>query len=265
MLLAIDAGNTNVVFAVYNGTERLAVWRCQTESGRTSDEYGCLLGILFVGSQLDFSMIKNVIISSVVPAANENLRRFCRTYLNAEPVFIGKDCTALNLMTKLEPSVAVGADRLVNALAVRDLYRTPAVVVDFGTATTFDVVDTEGAYCGGVIAPGINLSVKALHQAAAMLPHISVRKPEKVIGTNTIDAMQSGLFYGYIGLVEGLIRRIADEMKVTSPFVLATGGLASLFAGATPEIHDVDEDLTLRGLYHIFTMSRFEGKIHGRA
>ena len=165
------------------------------------------------------------------------------------PVMVGRD-VAPDLVIKLSKPEEVGADRIVNAVAVKTHYKFPAVVVDFGTATTFDVVDAEGAYCGGVIAPGVNLSMSALHQAAAKLPRINIKKPNNVIGKETVEAMQSGIYWGYVSMIEGLVARISKEMGV-KPYVIATGGLASLFAQGTSVIEKIDEDLTLKGLIAI--------------
>lgn len=247
MLLAIDAGNTNIVFAVYDGDRQIACWRCKTDSARTSDEYAALLYQLFVQSGLSFSQVKHVIISSVVPDANFHLRRFGEKMLGCPVQMVGVNSMDLGIKVKLSKPEEIGADRLVNAVAVTRFYKAPAVVVDFGTATTFDVIDKEGAYNGGVIAPGVNLSIGALHQAAAKLPKISLRKPDAVIGRDTISAMESGIYWGYIGMIEGTLTRIAKEMG-DKPFVIAIGGLSSLFAGGTSLIDVTDEDLTLKGL-----------------
>jgi type III pantothenate kinase len=250
MLMAIDAGNTNIVFALYDGRDVLQSWRCKTDAGRTADEYASWLFPLFESAGLDFSKITDAIISSVVPDANFNLRRLCEKNFSCPVTMVKQDMDALGLTIKLNKPEEVGADRIVNAIAVSRHYKYPAIVVDFGTATTFDVVDGEGAYCGGVIAPGVNLSMAALHQAAAKLPRISITRPQSVIGRDTIGAMQSGIYWGYVAMVEGMIARIAREMD-EKPYVVATGGLASLFAGGTDIIDKTDEDLTLKGLIAI--------------
>lgn len=250
MLLAVDAGNTNVVFAVYEGTVQRAAWRIRTEGGRTADEYAAWLYPLFLSENLKFKDITAAIVSSVVPDENRNLRQLCTKTFSCEPLIIGQDFVDLDIPIRLHKPEEVGADRLVNAVAVLEHYTVPAIIIDFGTATTFDVVDAKGGYCGGVIAPGVNLSMKALHAAAAKLPKVSVKKPEAVIGKDTVSAMQSGLYWGYLSMIEGLIDRLSSEMKDT-PQVIATGGLAPLFAGGTDKIHNVDEDLILKGLVHI--------------
>lgn len=250
MLIAIDAGNTNIVFAVYDGQTQKAAWRIRTESGRTSDEYAAWLFPLFMRAGLDFSDIDSAIVSSVVPNENRNLRQLCSKTFLSECIVIGSDFVDLGIPVRLSKPEEVGADRLVNAVAVLEFYQSPAVVIDFGTATTFDVIDASGAYCGGVIAPGVNLSVKALHEAAAKLPKVNIKNPGKVIGTDTVSAMQSGLYWGYVSMIEGVLQRIEHEMGV-APFVVATGGLAPLFAEDNDFIDTVDEDLTLKGLVYI--------------
>lgn len=250
MLIAIDAGNTNIVFALYDGQRVVQSWRCKTDAARTADEYASWLYPLFDAAGLRFDRIKSAIISSVVPDANFNLRRLCEKNFNCAVTMVKDDMKALGLTIKLPKPEEVGADRIVNAIAVKAHYTYPAIVVDFGTATTFDVVDDEGAYCGGVIAPGVNLSMNALHQAAAKLPRVGIMKPDSVIGRDTVGAMQSGIFWGYIGMIEGVIARISAEMGC-APFVIATGGLSGLFAQGTDIITTIDEDLTLKGLIHI--------------
>lgn len=239
MLLAIDAGNTNIVFAVYEGQEQQEKWRCETSAGVMS---------VFEEIKKGPYQIDSVIISSVVPKINGNLEERCREYFNRTPVFVGHDNIAIEIV--LDKPEEVGADRLVNATAVVAHCQVPAVIVDFGTATTFDVIDAEGRYGGGIIAPGVNLSLEALHQAAAKLPEVGVEKPEKVIGGNTKEAIQSGIYWGYIGMIEGTITRIAEEMNI-KPYVIATGGLASLFASGTDMIDETDPDLIMKGLVHI--------------
>jgi type III pantothenate kinase len=255
MLLAIDAGNTNVVFAVFEGQQCLQSWRCKTDAGRTADEYAAWLLQLFVAEGLSFKQISSAIISSVVPDATFNLKRLCEKNIQCPYMTVGADLKGLDLRIKLNKPEEVGADRLVNAVAIKTYYQYPAIVVDFGTATTFDVVDAEGAYCGGVIAPGVNLSMTALHQAAAKLPRVAVRKPESVIGRDTVGAMQSGIYWGYIAMVEGMIDKISKEMG-QKPFVLATGGLATTLMEGTTVIDKIDEDLTLKGLVRIYTLTQ---------
>lgn len=251
MLLTIDAGNTNVVFAVYDGEAQRHMWRCKTDAGRTADEYAAWLYQLFTLEGLSFESISDAVICSVVPGANFHLEQLCRKTFNCDPVQVSHETVRLKI--NLDQPAEIGADRLVNAVAVLHDYNPPAVVIDFGTATTFDVIDGEGAYCGGVIAPGVNLSMEALHMAAAKLPKVNIEKTEKVIGTNTVSAMQSGIYWGYVGMIEGVLRRIEGEMGV-APAVIATGGLAGLFADTVPAIQKVDKNLTLRGLLYIHQM-----------
>jgi type III pantothenate kinase len=251
MLLAIDAGNTNIVFALYEGDVCKGLWRARTDAARTADEYTAFLAQHFALNGLSFAAVKDVIVSSVVPDANFALSKFAEKSFGCTAGFIGKDIQIPDLEIKLDRPGEIGADRLVNTIAARTCYRAPAVVVDFGTATTFDVVDGSGAFCGGVIAPGPNLSLTALHLAAAKLPKIGVARPDRAIGKNTVEAMQSGVFWGYVGLVEGILSRIESEMG-EKPVVIATGGLAPLFRDAIPCIDHVDEELTLKGLLAIY-------------
>lgn len=248
MLLAIDVGNTNTVFAVFKGDSLIDRWRIHTDHGRSADEYAAFLNQVFDLSGLKLKKITDVLVSSVVPETNFHVGRLCEKYIGAVPVFISKDNVPIDL--KVDRPEDVGADRLVNALAVKAHYSTPAIVIDFGTATTFDVIDADGAYAGGVIAPGIDLSMRALHQAASKLPKISVRKPDAVIGKSTVEAMRSGVYWGYAGLIEGIVGGIREELG-GDVLVLATGGLAGLFSRDSHVIQKVDEDLTLKGLYEI--------------
>lgn len=252
MLLAIDSGNTNTVFSVFddNGTI-LGEWRSSTETNRTADEFAVWLSQLMSFEDIKRSDIKNAIIATVVPAMLFNLKTLCRKYFNCEPLVVGDTNVELGLKVFLDRPEEVGADRLVNAIAAHAEYKGALIVIDFGTATTFDVIDKDGNYCGGAIAPGINLSLEALHMAAAKLPRIAIGKPDKAIGTGTTEAMQSGIFWGYIGMIEGLTKRIKDEFG-TDMTVIATGGLATLFAASTDVIKFSDPDLTLRGLLAIF-------------
>jgi type III pantothenate kinase len=251
MLLAIDAGNTNIVFAVHDGHEARAEWRAVTETTRTADEYAVLLQPLLGLHGLSFADLDAAIIATVVPAALYDLRQFCRRYLKCEPLVIGDPDLDLGIGVKVDRPGAVGADRLVNTIAAHAHYKGALIVVDFGTATTFDVVAENGDYEGGIIAPGVNLSAEALHQAAAMLPRVAVARTQNVIGKDTVPAMQSGLYWGYIGLIEGLVARIKAEYGKPMT-VIGTGGLASLFHRQTPVIDHLDPDLTIRGLILIY-------------
>ena len=246
MLLAIDAGNTNVVFAVHDGTEWRGRWRVGTEAGRTSDEYAVWLLALLQYNGLKPADIHRCAIGTVVPAALYNLRRLAREWFQCEPL-IARSTVDWGFDIRVDRPQEVGADRLLNSLASHHHYRGPLIVIDFGTATTFDVVDSDGAYLGGVIAPGINLSLEALHQAAARLPRIGIGRPQAVIGRDTIAAMQSGIYWGYVGLIEGIVARIQAEHEAHLK-VVATGGLAPLFAEGTTVIETIDPDITLEGL-----------------
>ncbi|MFT8242745.1 type III pantothenate kinase [Roseomonas sp. BN140053] len=246
MLLAVDAGNTNVVFAVHDGQEWRGRWRIATRADRTSDEYGVWLLALFQHVGLSPAAITRCAIGTVVPAALYNLRRLAREWFDCEPL-VARSGLDWGYQIKVDRPMEVGADRLLNALAAHQRYRGPLVVIDFGTATTFDVVDGDGAYLGGVIAPGVSLSIEALHKAAARLPRIGIGRPQAVIGRDTVPAMQSGIFWGYVGLIEGLVARIRAEHG--SPLkVIATGGLAPLFTEGTMVIDHTDPDITLDGL-----------------
>ena len=251
MLLAIDAGNTNIVFAVHDGTEIRAEWRAVTETTRTADEYAVMLNQLLQLQNFSFGDFDAAIIATVVPAALFDLRQFCRRYLKCEPVVVGDPDVDLGIRILTDRPDAVGADRIVNAIAAHERYKGALIVVDFGTATTFDIVGETGDYEGGVIAPGANVSAESLHQAAAMLPRVAVQRTQNVIGKDTIPAMQSGLFWGYVGLLEGLVARIKEEYGKPMT-VVGTGGLANLFYRQTTAIDHLDPDLTIRGLIQIY-------------
>lgn len=246
MLLVIDAGNTNVVFAVHDGTSWRGIWRIMTEPQRTSDEYAVWLLTLLTFSGLKPADIDRTVIGTVVPAALYHLRRLCREWFGAEPL-IARSNLDWGFTIQIDNPAEVGADRLLNTLAAHRAHGGPLIVIDFGTATTFDIVASDGAYLGGVIAPGINLSIEALHKAAARLPRIGIGRPQAVIGRSTIPAMQSGIYWGYVGLVEGLVVRIRAEYDEPLK-VIATGGLAPLLAEGTTVIDRIDPDLTLDGL-----------------
>jgi type III pantothenate kinase len=246
MLLCIDCGNTNTVFSVWDGVEFTATWRIATDHRRTADEYFVWLSTLMALKRLD-AHISEVIISSTVPRVVFNLRVLCNRYFDCRPLVVGKSECALPVAPRVDASTTVGPDRLVNTVAGFDRFGGDLIVVDFGTATTFDVVAPDGAYIGGVIAPGVNLSLEALHMAAAALPHVDVTHPEKVIGTNTVACIQSGVFWGYIGLVEGIVRQIRRERDRPMK-VIATGGLAALFDQGFDLFDAVEDDLTIHGL-----------------
>ncbi|RMF10458.1 MAG: type III pantothenate kinase [Alphaproteobacteria bacterium] len=254
MLLAIDAGNTNIVFALRdNGVVRQR-WRISTEGSRTADEYMVWLSQLMALENLDPRAITGAIIATVVPQALFPLQLLCRRYFGCEAVVVGASGVNLGIGVDLDNPLEVGADRLVNAVAAHASNDGALIVLDFGTATTFDVIDAQGTYRGGVIAPGINLSLEALHMAAAQLPRVAVEQPPRVIGSNTVNAMQSGVFWGYVGLIEGIIARIKAEYGKPMK-VIATGGLAALFDRATDAIEEVDQDLTIKGLFRIYDLN----------
>jgi type III pantothenate kinase len=250
MLLAIDAGNTNIVFAVSDGAEMRGEWRAVTQATRTADEYAVLLQPLLQLQGLSFADLDAAIIATVVPAALFDLRLFCRRYIKCEALVVGDSNVDLGIQIHMDRPEVVGADRLVNAVAAHATYRGALIIIDFGTATTFDIVDGDGNYEGGVIAPGVNLSAQALHQGAAMLPRVAVQRTQNVIGKDTVPAMQSGLFWGYIGLIEGLVARIKEEYGKPMT-VIGTGGLANPFHRQTSVIDHLDPDLTIRGLIMI--------------
>jgi len=249
MLLAIEQGNTNTLFAIHDGETWTSQWRAATDSSRTADEYAVWLFQLLAMAGLNFSMLDACIISSVVPQSIFNLRNLARRYLHVEPVVIGENAD-LGIPVRIDKPSEAGADRLVNAIGAHAVYSGPLIVIDSGTATTFDVVAADGGFEGGVIAPGINLSMEALHAAAAKLPRVAIQRPARVIGKDTVGAMQAGVFWGYIALIEGLIARIKSEYPAPMT-VVATGGVASLFHGATETIDHFDPDLTIRGLLEI--------------
>ena len=246
MLLAIDCGNTNTVFSIWNGTGFVATWRIATDHKRTADEYFVWLSSLMALTKT-VATITEAIISSTVPRVVFNLRVLCDRYFGCRPLVVGKPECQLPVAPRVEQGTTVGPDRLVNTVAGFDRHGGNLIVVDFGTATTFDVVDHDGAYVGGVIAPGVNLSLEALHMAAAALPHVDVTKPTRAIGTNTVACMQSGVYWGYIGLVEGIVREVRRE-RAAPMKVIATGGLASLFAQGTELFDAIEDDLTMHGL-----------------
>lgn len=250
MLLAIEQGNTNTLFAVHDGAEWIAQWRTATASTRTADEYAVWLSQLLMMNDLRFEALSGCIISSVVPQSIFNLRNLARRYLNVEPLVVG-EITLPGPGPRIEKPSEAGADRLVNALGAHLKYPGDLIIIDSGTATTFDVVAADGAFEGGVIAPGINLSLQALHEAAAMLPRIAIQKPRTVIGKDTVSNMQSGVFWGYVSLIEGMVSRMKAEWGRPMT-VIGTGGVASLFEGATDAIDHFDPDLTIRGLLEIW-------------
>ncbi|NWH08961.1 MAG: type III pantothenate kinase [Alphaproteobacteria bacterium] len=251
MLVAIDVGNTNTKFSVWDGEAWRAQWRISTDTSRTADEYAPWLYQVMQLADLSFADLSACIISTVVPQALFNLRNLSRRYVGAEPMVIGEGGLDLGIEVRIEKPREAGADRLVNAVGAFVQYGGPAIVIDSGTATTFDIVGADGAFEGGVILPGINLSLQALHEHAARLPRVEIRDPGCVIGYDTVSAMQSGIYWGSIEMIEGLCRRIRDEYGKPMK-TIATGGVASLFEGAFPTIDHFDQDITSRGLLEIF-------------
>ena len=252
MLLAIDSGNTNIVFAIFGENDEIqGEWRSSTDTNRTADEFGIWLEQLMQLEGIPRNKINAAIIATVVPATLFSLKTLCRKYFSCDPIIVGDEGVNLGIGIHVEKADEVGADRLVNALAAHERYGGPLIIVDFGTATTFDVIDNEGGYLGGVIAPGVNLSSEALHQAAAQLPRVAVERPEFVVGKSTVPAMQSGIFWGYVSLIEGVVKRIKAEMGLDMD-VIATGGLAPLFTQSIDTIRLFDDDLTLHGLLAVY-------------
>lgn len=254
MILVFDVGNTNTVIGVYQGKELRNHWRIKTDAGKTSDEYGMLLQNLFKSSGLEIKAINAVVVSSVVPSLMMELEAMSRVYFSCRPMVVGPGIKT-GLAIKYENPREVGADRVVNAVAAYNKYREALIIVDFGTATTFCVVNNKGEYLGGAIAPGIKISTEALVSKASKLPRVELIKPRSVIGRNTVSSMQSGIIYGFVGLVEGIINRIQLELEEKAR-VIATGGLADVIARETGAIHQVEEKLTLEGLRIIYELNR---------
>lgn len=246
MLLAIDVGNTNTTLGVYEGAVLREHWRVETSHTRTYDEYGILLRQLFASAGLEPARVSAVVIASVVPPLAFTLEQMCVRYFDRKPMFVGPGMkTGMPIL--YENPREVGADRVVNAVAAYERWRCALVVVDFGTATTFDVISGKGEYLGGAICPGIGISMDALARSASKLPRVEFAKPPSVVGKNTVASIQAGLVYGYVGMVDGICAQIAAELA-TPPKVVATGGLAPLIAGVSRSISEVDEHLTLEGL-----------------
>ncbi len=259
MLLAIDVGNTNTVFAVFDGETLRSEWRASTHAGRTAEEYAVWLRQLMGLEALGFDDIDAAILATVVPQALRPVCGLCERFLGCDALVIGAEGVDLGIEVHVDNPAEVGADRLVNAVGAHIRFEGALIVLDFGTATTFDVVDETGDYQGGIIAPGVNLSLEALDRAAAQLPRVDVARPARVIGKATIPAMQSGIYWGYSGLIEGIVARIKSEFGAPMT-TIATGGLAPLFAEGTPVIEAVDPDITIRGLQEIYRRNRPDGR-----
>lgn len=246
MVLAVDIGNTNIVFGVFDGGRITCHWRIGTDKSKTSDEYGILFRELMKLRDIDPDSIRGAVISCVVPTIQSTVTNAIQTYFNVNPVVVGPGVKTGMPILYHNPK-EVGADRIVNGVAAYDKYRSAVIVVDFGTATTFDCVSDKGEYMGGVITPGLVISAEALYREASKLPRVEIVKPETIIGKTTVESIQSGLIHGYAGLVDGVVEKIKTEMR-TEPRVIATGGVANLIAPESRTIEEVDEFLTLRGL-----------------
>jgi len=253
MLLVIDIGNTQIAAGIYAGKELAAHWRLSSSQERTEDETWILMQAIAAAQGFDLTTVSGVAISSVVPDMTIHFEKMAVKYLHRKPVTVSHDLR-IGLKIRYQNPAHVGADRICNAVGGIARYGTPLIIVDFGTATTFDVIDENGAYLGGVIAPGVNLSLEALHTASAQLPRVAIGRPERIIGKNTVQAMRSGIFWGYIGLIEGMIARIRSEYGATLD-VVATGGLAPLFTECTGAIPRSDPDLTLKGLLAVHRLN----------
>ena len=247
MLFAIDVGNTQILMGVYQGEELRFHWRLSTDRARTVDEFGILARTLFSLDGLEARDVERMVVSSVVPPLDSVLEKLGSEYFNVPPLFVTPKLVH-DMPILYEPIGDVGSDRIVNAVGARELYGKPAIVVDFGTATTFDVIDSEGAYLGGTISPGIGISAEALTRRAARLPRVDIARPERVIGRNTVGSMQAGIFFGYVDLVNGIVRRLVEELGGAAPVVIATGGWAQSISPECPCIQYVDPLLTLAGL-----------------
>jgi type III pantothenate kinase len=250
MLLVFDVGNTNIVLGIYKDDTLVTHWRVMTDRDKTTDEYGMLLQSLIASRGIAREDIKAIIISCVVPPVVPTLEQMCKAYFHITPLFVGPDIN-LGMPIKYDNPREVGADRIVNAVAAYATYQRSLIIIDLGTATTFDYISPEGEYRGGAIAPGISISSEALFQKASKLPRVEFISPKRVVGKDTISSMQSGLVYGYIGLVDGLVNRMKKEVQ-TNPYVVATGGLAPLIAEHSETINEVDDLLTLKGLKIIY-------------
>ncbi|WP_010649035.1 type III pantothenate kinase [Oceanobacillus massiliensis] len=251
MLFVLDVGNTNTVLGVFEKDKLKYEWRIKTDRYKTEDEFGMLIKSLFDHKAIAFSDIHGVIISSVVPPIMFALEKMSRDYFNQEPIVIGKEDFQAYLKMNYPNPREIGADRIVNAVGAIEAYGAPLIIIDFGTATTYCYVNEQQEYSGGIITPGINISMEALYSKASKLPKIEIQEPDNIVGTSTVEAMTSGVFYGYIGQVDGLVTRIKKE-KQTNPKVIATGGLSKMIAHESTTIDMVDPHLTLKGLYLIY-------------
>ena len=264
MLLVLDVGNTNTVLGVFAAQDDahygplIAHWRVATTKTQTVDEYGVLFRNLFAMTGIEFTAVEGTVISSVVPPLDSTLREVCERYFHSRPVFI-EPGVKTGMPVQYDNPAEVGADRIVNGVAAFEKYGGPCIVVDFGTATTFDVISKDGEYLGGVITPGIGISADALFARTARLPRVDIRKPSRVLATNTVNSLQSGLYYGYLGLIDGILERLIAELGKPVA-VIATGGLARLMGGGSKYIREVDDLLTLEGLRIIYERNQTHSK-----
>lgn len=255
MIFVIDIGNTNTVLGVFANDKLCYEWRIQTDRHKTEDEFAMLFKSLFDDRGLSFSQIDSIIISSVVPPIMHALEKMCAVYFEIKPLIVGDEHVKLPLEITYPQPKEVGADRIVNAVGALELYKSPFIIIDFGTATTFCYVNERQQYLGGIIAPGIKISMDALYAHASKLPKIEIERPANVIGQSTVEAMQSGVYYGYVGQVDGIVQNMQKQMEVDT-YVIATGGLAPLIAGGSDTIDTVEEHLTLIGLYKIYEYNK---------
>jgi type III pantothenate kinase len=254
VLLVIDVGNSNIVLGIYDNDRLVKDWRISTDKSKTTDEYGILVHDLFRLAEIGFSDIKDIIVSSVVPTLTGVLEMLASQYFGFLPYVVGPGIKT-GMSIHYDNPKEVGADRIVNAVAGFEKYKSSLIIVDFGTATTFDYVNKRGEYCGGAIAPGLMISMEALFQKASKLPRVEIVRPPSIIAKNTVNSMQAGIYFGYVGLVDGIVGRMKAEGK-DSPKVIATGGLAGLIAPASSTINVVEEYLTLEGLRILYQRNK---------
>lgn len=255
MIFVIDIGNTNTVLGIFENDELTYEWRIQTDIHKTKDEFAILIQSLFDFKGISFSEIEGIIISSVVPPIMQALEKMCEQYFDISPLVVGKNEVSSCLKISYPTPKEIGADRIVNAVGAVDMYDAPLIIIDFGTATTFCYVDENKSYHGGVIAPGIKISMDALYSNASKLPKIEIERPNQIVGQSTVEAMQAGVYYGYVGQVDGIVNRIKKEVG-DDPVVIATGGLASLIAKESETIQHIEPHLTLKGLYMIYQKNK---------
>lgn len=254
MLLCVDIGNTNIVIGLYRGQELVAHWRLSTDQARMPDEYGLVITTLVERAGFKTTDISGIVLASVVPPVSDTIIEMLREYIGLDPLVVGSGVKT-GVAIRIDNPREVGADRVINAAAAYRLYGGPACIVDFGTATTFDALSAAGEYLGGAIAPGVRLAADALFRGTAKLPRVDLQRPTRAIGTNTVDSMRSGILFGYVGLVEGMVARFRQELGASTR-IIATGGLAEIIARETSVIEVVDPWLTLKGLRMIYELNR---------